>query len=243
MLLPRTHILESLSLHLSRISRENPELDVKLNVNLQLVALRRAWLDLMKVHSAVAALEICGLSSRCISDIKRAIDHVEQVPWHMHFVVREFLPIPFEFELRGFVFQRRLVALTQYATDIFVESFVSHKQIIENNVCSYFETQVKPRLDPVPDLEDYILDLVIMWPDLSSIKVLELNPYTNQTGAGFFDWTIDADLLHGKAPFLFRVRTEALPAGKLDPMYLVEDVLNNALVYDVKAKSSSCNVF
>ena len=64
------------------------------------------------------------------------------------------------------------------------------------------------------ELDSYVLDLVILWPDLNSIKVLELNPYTQTTGPGFFNWERDAKLLQGHEPdadvLEFRVLREPL---------------------------------
>jgi hypothetical protein len=44
-------------------------------------------------------------------------------------------------------------------------------------------------------------------------KVIELNPYVNTTGAGFFHWEFDKAILfeHASEKPIFRRRTEVLP--------------------------------
>jgi hypothetical protein len=209
-LLPRDQLIAALCAELTQLAHKHPTRYLPNAGDLHSLALHRTCFSLMKVTSASQALGLCALSNRCISDLKRALDNVENIPWHMTMIVREFVPMPFEFELRGFVYQRHLVALSQYATDVYVEPLVTHRETIATNVREFFTTRIQPRLARIPNLDSYILDLVLMCPDrdLTAIKVLELNPYHVHTGSCLFDWTADSDQLHGKGEFSFRVRMQ-----------------------------------
>jgi hypothetical protein len=188
------------------------------------------------VHTGAEALALCSLSNRVISDMKRALDHLDRVPWHMHFIVREFVPIPLEHELRGFVHQQQLVAVSQYATDLFVPALVRHRAAVAARVQAFFTDNLRPRL---VGLDDYVVDLVLLGADLATVKVLELNPYTSQTGGGLFDWTVDADVLHGRGAFELRLVEVAPPVDAV--LLQGADLIAEALAVDeTQASPHTC---
>jgi hypothetical protein len=59
-------------------------------------------------------------------------------------------------------------------------------------------------------LPAYVIDFVVTDTD---IWVLETNPFDPSTGAGLFSWDADSKLLHGQAPFEFRVNTASVVEG------------------------------
>ena len=225
--------------HLACIVLEFPDAvpPVARNTPLQVLALRRAWFDLMRVHTGSEALALCSLSSRVISDMRRALDHIDQVPWHMCFIVREFVPLPLEHELRGFVYQQRLVAVSQYATDLFVPKLVSRRAEVATLVRTFFEAEIRERL---PAISDYVVDLVLLGSNLEVVRLLELNPYTSQTGGALFDWTNDADVLHGRRDFELRLVEEAPSAEGvlLQGADLIAEALVGALGADETAPTA-----
>eukprot|EP01111_Echinosteliopsis_oligospora_P002130 TRINITY_DN13115_c0_g1_i1.p1 TRINITY_DN13115_c0_g1~~TRINITY_DN13115_c0_g1_i1.p1 ORF type:complete len:235 (+),score=47.52 TRINITY_DN13115_c0_g1_i1:58-762(+) len=89
-----------------------------------LIALKRAFFRAMSVTSAEEVMEMISRSSRAISDLKRALDNQDVSPWHMLGIVREFVDIPLEGELRGFVHNKKLNALSQYYSDCFFPRLV-----------------------------------------------------------------------------------------------------------------------
>ena len=238
-LLDRADIVCALRRHLACIVLEFPDAapPVARNTPLQVLALRRAWFDLMRVHTGSEALALCSLSSRVISDMRRSLDHIDQVPWHMCFIVREFVPLPLEHELRGFVYQQRLVAVSQYATDLFVPKLVSRRAEVATLVRTFFEAEIRERL---PAISDYVVDLVLLGSNLEVVRLLELNPYTSQTGGALFDWTNDADVLHGRREFELRLVEEAPRAEGvlLQGADLIAEALVGALGADETASTA-----
>jgi hypothetical protein len=152
-LLPRTKILTCLQKHLSNLlcPREIRSLasNSPLPVQIQLLAIRRAMFELMRISRTDEAIELLSLSGRVISDMKRALDYVDSVPWHMQLIVREFVPLRPELEMRCFVFEKRLVSASQYCTDVYVPELASSncKEILRAKLQCYFDDKIIPRID------------------------------------------------------------------------------------------------
>ena len=71
------------------------------------------------------------------------------------FVVREFVTIPVDGEFRGFVYEGKLVALSQYDTMTFFPHLVEHKEEVEKRIRDFYE-DIK---DSIPlTLTSYIID-------------------------------------------------------------------------------------
>ncbi len=73
-------------------------------------------------------------------------------------------------------------------------------------------------------VENCIIDFAVL-PD--RVMVVELNPFASSTGACLFDWSRDAALLRGEAPFEFRVLHAPLQIEELVDECLKE--LNDTL--------------
>src|SRR3989338_902722 len=190
-----------------------------LAANGKLIALKRTFFELAAVSSASEALALMKNSSRLISDMKRALTHAPKLGFGLELIVRQFVSFLPEFELRAFVHQGRLTALSQYFADIYVPGLEASSEAIKGAVACYFEERVRPSL-LTAGISDCIVDLALfvgpdgrpLHPELPlkhAINVIELNPFLATTGSCLFDWQRDHALFTGQraapeGPFEFR---------------------------------------
>ncbi len=118
--------------------------------------------------------------------------------WNLKFIVREFVQLPIEGEFRGFVSRQQLTCLSQYYCDVnFPGLFGPRAQQIGERVLKFFNDEIK---STVP-IDSYIIDFSVTD---TEIKIVELNPFTPQTGGCLYDWKRDAELI-ANGPFSVRV--------------------------------------
>ena len=61
----------------------------------KLVAVQEVTSTLLRVQSADEAFELLSMSSRCVSDLVRLLNHRDDLPsWDLHLIVRCFVPLP-----------------------------------------------------------------------------------------------------------------------------------------------------
>lgn len=156
----------------------------------------------LSVTSGAEAVDMLKTSKRIWVDLKEALDTPSD-DFAIKLVVREWLDIPNVFELRGFVRNRRLTALSQYFSMCYFP-WVSPAQWadVKTRVLSFFETTVAELL-PV---EDCVCDFVVCE---DRVMVIELNLFGRTAGAALFSWDTDQQLLYGNRPFEFRVVADA----------------------------------
>eukprot|EP01129_Flabellula_baltica_P014870 TRINITY_DN725_c0_g2_i1.p1 TRINITY_DN725_c0_g2~~TRINITY_DN725_c0_g2_i1.p1 ORF type:complete len:351 (-),score=83.32 TRINITY_DN725_c0_g2_i1:33-1031(-) len=198
---PKDAVDKDLSIVVPLLKEEMAKFDV-LGDQEKMMALRRAFFRVMEVKNVDDALRLIMYSSRTISDMKRAIDYSDAVEWGMQFIVREFVNLPIEYELRGFVYQNQLTALTQYYCDSTFPCLEENENTLVTLIQQFYE-EVK---DLIP-VDDYIIDFV--WIPEEGIKIVELNPYSQTTGPGLFDWRKDKHILEN-GPFEFRYIKDTL---------------------------------
>ena len=123
----------------------------------------------------------------------------------MKVIVREFVDLNLEGELRGFVYKKQLTALSQYYCDLYIPFLKKNEKEISMKIQQFFNENIKN----VVKEENYVIDFVInkeksVW----DIKIVELNPFSQSTGSCLFDWKKDFDLIHSSHPSLsFQFRT------------------------------------
>jgi hypothetical protein len=122
----------------------------------------------------------------------------------MQIILREFQNWPLRGELRGFVFQNRLIALSQYFADVCFDWTEQQKNQVLNDVSDFFQKHLAKRKMP---FNDYICDFVVLGEvfleficgliiinyslsllDDGKVEIVELNPWSETTGACLFDW-------------------------------------------------------
>ncbi|KAL6063817.1 hypothetical protein QOT17_011313 [Balamuthia mandrillaris] len=167
----------------------------ELDANDCLIALRKAFFQRMRVTSADQVFQLMMYSNRTVSDMKRAIDHADKIEWNLGLIVREFVAIDIEGELRAFVHNKKLNALSQYFADCYFADLHEHKDEVQERVLQFFE-QVK---EDIP-FDSYNIDFAV---SKDRVYILELNPFSESTGGALFDWKKDRNVLD-EGPFEFR---------------------------------------
>eukprot|EP01120_Amphizonella_sp_Union-15-10_P013693 TRINITY_DN6420_c0_g1_i1.p1 TRINITY_DN6420_c0_g1~~TRINITY_DN6420_c0_g1_i1.p1 ORF type:complete len:287 (-),score=52.20 TRINITY_DN6420_c0_g1_i1:312-1130(-) len=100
--------------------------------NNDLIAIRRAFAEVLSISDLNSAINLLAFSSRIISDLKRALEYGSE-NWQIYLVVREFCKVPIEGEFRGFVYNKKLTALSQYYTQCYFPILIQNKERIANS--------------------------------------------------------------------------------------------------------------
>jgi len=179
--------------------------------NEKIVALHRAFSQVLRVESAEEVFKLMAYSERTVSDLIRAVDYSSNLPWNLKFIIREFVEIPIEGEFRGFVSGGRLTALSQYFQDCFFPSLPPLKTIIAESIQHYFQQKVK---DAIP-YDSYVVDFAF-FPESREVMIIEMNPFSPATGGGLFDWNQDKDVLEN-GPFELRILERENPNRRISP--------------------------
>jgi hypothetical protein len=160
-------------------------------------------------------------SERVYTDLIEAVDaHVllENDQWATSIILRRWLDNLWQHaEFRVFVYQRRVVAISQY------NHLCRFKQLSDNAsrdtelqlialIQPFVEKTVMPKLD-AEKFDNAIVDVALLPTNMRSIDddndneigslynynlepiVIELNPFATTTGPALFDWTVDKDIL------------------------------------------------
>ncbi|KAL6058969.1 hypothetical protein QOT17_014497 [Balamuthia mandrillaris] len=203
----------------------------ELDANDCLIALRKAFFQRMRVTSADQVFQLMMYSNRTVSDMKRAIDHADKIEWNLGLIVREFVAIDIEGELRAFVHNKQLNALSQYFADCYFAGLHEHKDEVQERVLQFFE-QVKEDIPfdsynidfAVSKDRVYILELkygcalslscslarslsLSLLPFLRFNLLVSKSPFSESTGGALFDWKKDRNVLE-EGPFEFRTVPE-----------------------------------
>jgi hypothetical protein len=70
------------------------------------------------------------------------LDYQEKL-WELNLVIRQWVDFDIAYELRGFVCDNRLTALSQYYYDCYFDVVSQQKDLIASSVQHYWETQVR----------------------------------------------------------------------------------------------------
>lgn len=108
-----------------------------------------------------------------------------------------------DYEFRLFVYQGALTAISQYDHYTHYPHLFLIRDKLQQELQMYWSS-VHPHVS-MPD-SSYIIDIAYL-PQSDAYKVVEINPYSPCTGAGLFSWQYDKEVLEGRAPFEFRLKT------------------------------------
>jgi len=174
------------------------------NDNAKLIAINRAHILALKMDSAKEILTTMLSSERVYEDLSLALDYPAQ--WNQHFVIRKFVPIPIEYEFRGFVLNKKFKCMCQYYHYIYFPHLVQQKKEIEKTILEFWEKNK----DRIP-LDTYVVDFALDTEN-KRVCIIELNPFGDYEGMGtstsMFDKVKDRAILFGDAPWEFRVELE-----------------------------------
>jgi D123 len=106
-------------------------------------------------------------------------------------------------EFRGFVYEKKLVALSQYNHMMVSPRLLKNRDHLLKVMADTFENRIKPKLDP--KFTNYVLDFAVTgkrWTDCQApceeeerVWVIELNPFQFSTDACMFSWKQEHDLM------------------------------------------------
>jgi len=182
--------------------------------NAVLEAYGKANAQFLCVRDADKALFLLTHSSRVRQDLGKQLEFPDEL-FKSAVMLREWddrVPDCQGGEYRGFVYSKKLNAVTQYATCIYFPEVVQHKDEIAKHIREYFDevVQLLPH-------ENYIIDF-ILFKD-GEIKVIELNPFHIGAGPGLFTWRENRELFMN-GPFELRVYNEIPTEENLNSIIL-----------------------
>ena len=124
-------------------------------------------------------------------------------------------------EFRAIVYNNKLNCLSQYQHTCKSVNLIKNKDIISNKIIHFWENKCRDTLSK--HYNSYVIDFVLINNNNANandyknydIKVIELNPYHNTTGALLFSWKFD-DKIIKNGPFQFRLQEYNLSKNELN---------------------------
>jgi hypothetical protein len=152
-----------------------------------------------------------GDSHRCWQDLSSSKD----VGSPVGVVLRQWASIHPSLEFRGFVYDKKLNAISSYNRAVCWPGVPEKVAEIEEKCRTYYE-KIKSK---IPDnMKNFIVDFAIL--EDGSVTVVEFNDFADFEGCGsnaeLFSWATDEDILKGKKPFETRVVMKPLSKEDLE---------------------------
>ena len=101
-------------------------------------------------------------------------------------------------EFRGFVYNNKLNAVSQYDDVVYHPNVVRYKEVICTRIKGFFENHVKEALQ---EHKNYVIDFFV---GPKKVFLIEINPFHNGAGACLFTWREHREVFMN-GPFEFRV--------------------------------------
>ena len=138
--------------------------------------------EILAISSGSEAVDLFRKSSRIVGDL----EHCLEVSEPMNLIVREFVQFPVKNELRGFVYQGSLTALTQYNRTCYFPDQVETKAEVEEKVHTFMKGFIVAMRSL---LESFVVDIVV--DTAGQVWVVEVNPFGELADSCLFSWTKD----------------------------------------------------
>ena len=148
----------------------------------KLHAFYMASTEILAISSGSEAVDLFRKSSRIVGDL----EHCLEVSEPMNLIVREFVQFPVKNELRGFVYQGSLTALTQYNRTCYFPDQLETKAEVEDKVRTFMEGFIVAMRSL---LESFVVDIVV--DTAGQVWVVEVNPFGELADSCLFSWTKD----------------------------------------------------
>jgi len=179
--------------------------------NLKLNIIYVLFVKKMIVFSGQEAVKILGGSHRIWQDICSSRDVGSKVG----IVIRQWADIHPSMEFRGFVYGRKLNAISSYNRAVCWPGIPERVKEIEEKCRTYYEKICHK----IPDhMSNFIADFAILAD--GTVTIVEFNDFADFEGCGanaeLFNWETDKDILQGKKPFETRVVMKSLPRDALE---------------------------
>jgi hypothetical protein len=128
--------------------------------NEQITCLLRAAFECLKMRNAREVIDSFIISERIYQDMMLATEKQSTKNFKESFVIRQFIQIDVDMEFRGFVFNGKLTALSQYNYLIHSERLNNEKINVQQKILKYFyETVVVKLADRFHS--NYIIDFAV----------------------------------------------------------------------------------
>ena len=127
--------------------------------NCQITCLLKAAFVSLKVKNSEEVIEMFIKSERIYQDMLLALSNTER--FRENFVIREFVDIEVDMEFRGFVFNEKLNALSQYNYLIYSDNLYKNKTIIQDLILDFFNQQVSQLLSKSSFSKNYVIDFAV----------------------------------------------------------------------------------
>eukprot|EP00026_Physarum_polycephalum_P014930 Phypoly_transcript_15499.p1 GENE.Phypoly_transcript_15499~~Phypoly_transcript_15499.p1 ORF type:complete len:186 (+),score=19.32 Phypoly_transcript_15499:365-922(+) len=125
--------------------------------------------------------------------------------WNICIAVRKWITHSIQGEFRGFVWKKKLTAISQYFDMVYFVDVKTKKEKYLQLINTFFAKVV----NQIP-YKDFIIDFSV---ELNGeVQMIELNPFTKFTSACLFNWNRDIAVLKGKKEFEFRILEAPLEA-------------------------------
>jgi len=167
------------------------------------VAFCRSSLRSLMVKSGKEAVSLLLSSQRVYDDLLLALHRVREkgVEWEMEVIIREWSDIDPATEVRVFVVDRKIVALSQYQEMYFIPQFndPNFRKEYESNIFSLFSS-----LSASLPFDDCTLDFAVDR-RTKNLSIIEINPPPPLAGTPFFSWNSPEDRqILREGPYQFR---------------------------------------
>jgi len=172
--------------------------------NDKLVSLLDAAIDLLKTRSAHELLQTFTSSERIYQDMSVAVSHPDR--FNQHFAIRKWVTVPPEMEFRGFYFNGKLNAISQYNHCCYYPHVANHAQTLAKNIQDFFYKNIQLRLQK-GGITQCVVDFAVTNAENNEIYIIELNPFVYTTDGCLFSWTHERGILEN-GPFEFRYQAK-----------------------------------
>lgn len=159
-------------------------------------AILRSSLMLLQVTSSDQVLDLLIRSDRVYEDFQ---EEFKREKFSISIILREWMDIEVDLEFRGFVYQGKLNAISQYNCSCFFLNVVEQKSELQKKIFEFFDN-VQPKIKGICD-GNLILDFCIV---KDQVYFIELNTFDIASQACLFSWKNEMKLLK-EGPFEFRL--------------------------------------
>lgn len=130
------HLKEKFESSLQDLLQKFPD-----NRNLCIV---HAYHQALRVYNGREAMELLLNSTRIYNDLKQLVlESDSKNPFECKVAIRKWFDIYPGFEFRGFVYKKKLNALSQYFETVFLQELVNTKTIVEQKMLNIFDRIVR----------------------------------------------------------------------------------------------------
>ncbi|CAF0712615.1 unnamed protein product [Brachionus calyciflorus] len=192
-----------------------------LEENEQIKCLLKAAFECLKVQKASQVIEMFFKSERIYQDMLLAVEKKER--FKENFIIREFVQIDIDMEFRGFVFNGKLTALSQYNYLIYSKRLNEQKSQIGELIKNFFNEKVSAKLEEFH--KSYIIDFAVV--QNMDCFVIEINPFLETTDSGLFSWQHERAILESNDTFCFRITERPKPGAKAMLPYSIRSLMSN----------------